>query len=467
MPLLSDITKKYPKPDNTNYRGLNKVLFEEQNKTCIVIDDDPTGNQTVYDIPLFSDWSVATLKTAFENKTPMFFLLTNSRSMTAAVAKTFYTNIKRNILMASQATGREYVIVSRSDSTLRGHFKAELEALADNDNSDEVITFFIPVMFEGGRVTANGIHYLTEGEALVPVGETAFAKDASFGYQSSDLGHWVEEKTEGEIPASSVMTFDLETIRNVEVSSLAKSVLDLPSGALAICDALEYHDLDKMLHAILLAEKSGKKIRYRTSSSFLPSYIGQEAKPLLSASSLNLKTGRGGLIVVGSYVKKSSQQLAYLLANSLKEEIYELDVEAVVNGMEDQKFGEISKILDNMLLSQKKVILYTSRKLITGDSTTKNLEIGAKISSALVNIVKNLKTNPRYILAKGGITSHDLAVNALQMKSGLVLGQILPGIPVWQLMGNQAFADTPYIVFPGNVGQESSIFEITEKLKSL
>ncbi len=466
MPDITEIQKQYPPVDTTDYRQLNNMLFKQLNKSCIVIDDDPTGNQTVYDIPLYSDWSVDTLTSAFRNKTPMFFLLTNSRSMTAEMAKSVYAVIRKNIQVASEQTGREYVIVSRSDSTLRGHFQEELEAL-EVDSPNNTITFFIPVMFEGGRVTVDGVHYLTEGKELIPVGETPFATDASFGYTSSKLAAWVEEKTKGQVTAATVHSFSLTQIREENATSLTKAVMALPAQSVAICDALCYHDLDKILHAILLAEQKGKQIRFRTSSSFLPSYIGQPTQPLLTANDLKMESERGGLVVVGSYVKKSSLQLAYLLKRSKSSEIIALDVERILDENNKGYATIVAEQVDKLLLEERKVILYTSRKLITGNSVAENLKIGGKVSAMLVNIVGGLKTNPRYILAKGGITSHDLAIKALKMKRGKVLGQILPGIPVWQLNENADSGAIPFIVFPGNVGNESAIYAITEKLKSI
>jgi len=71
---------------------------------------------------------------------------------------------------------------------------------------------------------------------------------------------------------------------------------------------------------------------------------------------------------------------------------------------------------------------------------------------------------PNYILVKGGITSHDIAIQGLGMKRSEVIGQLLPGVPVWKMGEETRFPNIKYIVFPGNVGGEKSLYQITQKL---
>jgi uncharacterized protein YgbK (DUF1537 family) len=78
--------------------------------------------------------------------------------------------------------------------------------------------------------------------------------------------------------------------------------------------------------------------------------------------------------------------------------------------------------------------------------------------------VESITTRPRYILAKGGITSSDVATLGLHVKRAMVLGQTLPGVPVWHLGTESRFPGLVYIVFPGNVGDENSLVEIYQSL---
>ncbi|RXP46460.1 hypothetical protein EC396_14015 [Lutibacter sp. HS1-25] len=463
--LLSKILEKLPVEDATDYRSQNKILFQQLNKTSIVIDDDPTGNQTVYNVPLLTTWDVNALITEFKKETPIFFLLTNSRSLTVQKSSEIYNEIAKNITEASKQTGRDFSVISRSDSTLRGHFPSEINAIKQESSFQNSITVFIPVMFEGGRVTVNNIHYLLENENLIPVNETPFAQDHSFGYSKANLKEWIEEKSSGKVKACEVFSISIEEIRNLNVTILVEKILNIHFGKILIFNALNYDDLDKVANVLLLAEKRGKQIIYRTSSSFVPSYIGLNPKSLLSASQLignDCKTG--GLTIVGSYVPKSSSQLKKALDYFKNEAVFEIDVEALFNKNSIEYLENLATKISEVLEIGEDVLVFTSRKLITGKTIVENLNIGEIVSNALVQIVRKLKVKPKYLIAKGGITSHDLAIKGLDMKRSKVIGQILPGIPVWEMGIETKFPDLSYIVFPGNVGDEKSLLTIIQKL---
>ncbi|NMH87973.1 four-carbon acid sugar kinase family protein [Flavivirga algicola] len=462
--LLSDISKELPLEDTSNYRCLNKKLFKDLDRTCVVIDDDPTGNQTVYDIPLLTGWDLETLVHEFKNETPAFFLLTNSRSLSQEKSSEVYQEISKNILRASELTNREFTVISRSDSTLRGHF-SEVNVVKNALNYNNIITVFLPVMFEGNRVTVNDVHYITDGDYLVPVNETPFSQDHTFAYSKADLKEWIQEKTNGEIKASDVFSLSVEAIRNKNKEWLCEQIMSLHAGAFCVLNALNYHDLDKGVQALLLAEKLGKKIVYRTSSSFVPSYIGLEPKSLLTPEKIiDLNTQTGGVVIVGSYVSKSSQQLNYALKHYSENEIIEVDVDTILKEGADAYLAVIISKIDENIATGNDVIVYTSRKLITGASANSNINIALRVSNALVDLVKGMSVRPKYLLAKGGITSHDLAIKGLGMKRSRVLGQIQPGIPVWEMDEETKFPKLPYIVFPGNVGDERSLLTIIQKL---
>lgn len=464
---LSNIEKDLPKADTTNYRAVNNKLFKEKDKVCIIIDDDPTGNQTVYDVPLLTTWNLEVFISEFINKTPAFFVLTNSRSLSATEASKVYQEISENIAKASALTKQEYTIVSRSDSTLRGHFPLEPNTIKKGASLDDAITVFIPVMFEGGRVTVNDVHYVSDSETLTPVGETPFAKDHSFGYSNSDLKEYVEEKTKGEVKASRVYSFSVQDIRNQNTEILASRILEIPSGSYCIFNSLIYLDLDKVTNALSLAEKAGKKMVYRTSSSFVPSYIGLTPKGLLECSDLiHEDSKKGGLTIVGSYVKKSSEQLQEALNLYTKNTIVEVDVVQIIEDNSNIYIDSLVEKIDVNISEGKDVIVFTSRKLVTGENTSSTIQIANTISKALVYLVNNITKKPKYLIAKGGITSHDIATKGLGMIRSKVLGQLLPGIPVWEMGEETRFLRLPYVVFPGNVGDKNSLSTIIQKLSN-
>lgn len=462
---LKHITNEFPDEDKADYRSENKTLFSELDKVLVVIDDDPTGNQTVYGIPLLSSWSTDVFVKEFIEGTPVFYVLTNSRSLTPEATSKIYQEIAENLLKASELTHKKFTVLSRSDSTLRGHFPLEPETLQHNLKLKNAITVFIPVMFEGNRVTVNSKHYIKDGDALTPVNETPFAQDHSFKYSKGNLKEYIEEKSNGDIKSSEVFSFSIEEIRRWNVHVLAENIMEIPAKSYCVFDSLNYTDLDKVTSALLLAEKNGKQIIYRTSSSFVPSYIGLTPKGLLLPEDILDKTNEnGGLTIVGSYVKKSSEQLANALSLFDSNRIVEVDVSKVLSDNSDTYITELVSTIDGNISNGNDVIVYTSRKLVTGEDTNTTVDIANKISNALVDIVKGITTRPNYLMAKGGITSHDLATKGLGMKRSKVLGQIQPGIPLWEMGIETKFSKLPYIVFPGNVGDTTTLQTIITKL---
>lgn len=456
--------------------------LKRQNKSIIILDDDPTGTQTVHSVPVLTTWTQAVIQKELAAETPVFFILTNSRSLIAEEANRLGLEIGQNIKAASEATGRGFHIISRGDSTLRGHFPNEIEALAEGlgwsppapEGGDTRtpppgaggLTGLIPAFFEGNRFTKNDIHYWKNGETWIPVGETPYAKDATFGYTNSDLKLWIEEKTKGKTKASDVVSFDPNTegvdlIQERLYSGNFQSSPNIDKPKTFIVNALQRSDLEVFALAALRSER---RILYRTSASFVAAFAGIPPKPLLTAA-ISPPSGVGGLIAVGSHVPKTSAQLDVLLKTDI--EVVELDVFQLFKT--DNSLEYTSKILEkieDILRGGKDVVLYTSRQLIVGKNENDSLQLSVNISNTLVWIVQNLSVRPRFLVAKGGITSSDLATKALGVKRAMVLGQIVPGVPVWQMGEETKFPNMPYIIFPGNVGSDEDLKNVYTILKN-
>jgi len=183
----------------------------------IVLDDDPTGSQTVHSCLLLTRWDEATLKQALLDASPIFFVLTNTRGMDAARAAAVTREVCRNlhrVLDEMDAQGQHVnaLFVSRSDSTLRGHYPVETDIMAEALGPFDA-HFLVPAFFEGGRITRDSVHYLMVDGVPTPVAETEFARDSVFGYTHSYLPDYVEEKTRGRIPANQVERFVLDDVR--------------------------------------------------------------------------------------------------------------------------------------------------------------------------------------------------------------------------------------------------------------
>jgi uncharacterized protein YgbK (DUF1537 family) len=459
--LLDRLPDEWPQ----DLRPAIKKQVKAGGRKVVVLDDDPTGTQTIHDLPVLTEWSVPTLRAELENDLPAFYILTNSRSFTLSLAQKINAEIGHHLFEAGQQAGREFVVVSRSDSTLRGHFPGEVEALADALAQSYDAWIINPFFLEGGRYTINDVHYVDEGGLLVPAGQTEFARDRAFGYSASNLRHWVAEKTAGQIAAKDVASVSIEHLRREGPRSATSFLMTLSGGQACVVNAAGYRDLEVFVLGLLAAEARGKKFLFRTAASFVQVRSGLSSRPLLTQSDLKLTQAGGGLIVVGSYVPRSTDQVNSLLTRT---DILhtEIDVAGLLDDqLREDEINRVVKKVDQALHDGNDIVIFTSRQLRTGKDAGTSLKIGQNVSQGLVAIVKRIKTAPRYILAKGGITSSDIATQALKVKKAMVSGQILPGVPVWKLGAESRFADLTYIVFPGNVGNSNAMVEVVHQLK--
>lgn len=438
---------------------------KESRKKIVVLDDDPTGTQTVHDVPVLTEWSVESLKTVFSEPDAVVYILTNSRSMPLEQAQAMNREIAENLKAAGQATGRDFAVVSRSDSTLRGHYPGEVDALVESLGQEVDGTLIIPFFLEGGRYTIEDIHYVAEGEQFTPAAETEFAHDASFGYTHSNLRQWVSEKHGGEISADAVASISIDDLRKGGPKVVAEKLQQVSDGQVCVVNSASYRDQEVFVDGLLQAEAVGKRFVYRTAASFVRVRGGIEPRNLLNHDDLANASTNGGLIVAGSYIKKSTQQIesARALSNLVS---LEVSVEKLLNSKtRDDEVNRVIAQADEAITAGKDALIYTSRKLITGQDAVSSLEIGQVVSAALVEIVQRVSVKPGWVIAKGGITSSDTATQGLGVKQAQVLGQAIPGVPVWRTGKESRWPNLAYVVFPGNVGGPEAIAEMIQILR--
>lgn len=461
--VLQSLPSEWPHDPLLDIQKLN----ESNSKTLVVLDDDPTGTQTVHDIEVLTEWSIESLIEQFRKSPKCFFILTNSRSLSWEKACALIKDICRNLDSAAKSVqNTDYTVVLRGDSTLRGHFPDEADAVVSV--LGELDAWIIcPFFLQGGRYTIEDIHYVADADMLVPAGETEFAKDAAFGYKSSNLREWVEEKTVGRIPAFTVISISIQLLRKGGPDAVCECLCKLQKGSTCIVNAASERDMAVFALGMIKAELMGKRFLCRTAASFVSAHIGIIPKAPILPRDLGISGERnGGLIVVGSYVPKTTKQVEELkLRCGQFLRSIEVSVEKLAMSSTEDREEEINKtaeLADVYLKAQKDTLIMTSRNLITGKTASESLAINFKVSSALVEIVKRITAKPRYILAKGGITSSDLATKALGARCAKIVGQALAGIPLWQLGPESRHPGVPYIVFPGNVGDSRALAEVVK-----
>jgi len=467
----SNILNQLKRTDEAQvWEGLQRELQSFEGK-LVVLDDDPTGVQTVHDIYVYTDWKVDSLVSGLLSPERLFFILTNSRGLTASETEKIHREIAENLVAASAQTGVAFTLISRSDSTLRGHFPLETETLKNVLEEHELSIdgeILCPYFKEGGRFTIDDIHYVQYGDELVPAAETEFAKDKTFGYSHSDLKEYIEEKTKGQYAADSVVSISLSELRERDYDGIAEKLAGVRDFGKIIVNAVEPADVETFSTALYRAMKQGRHFMFRTAAGLVKALGGIDSRPLLTREDMiRSDSTNGGLVVVGSHTQKTTEQLAELLKLENTEAVA-FNSDLVQEG-ENAFAKEIQRCIreeERIIRDGKLAVCYTSRKLLTLENDTPESALlrSVKISDGVQRLVRDLKETPAFIIAKGGITSSTIGTEALGVTRALVLGQIVPGVPVWQTDPGSRFPGIPYIIFPGNVGNRESLKEAAKRL---
>lgn len=463
------VVKQFSAMDESKLNDLLQAEIAKSGKKLIVLDDDPTGVQTVHGVSVYTDWSKESIEAGFAEERNLFYILTNSRGFTVEQTTQCHQEIISRVQETSKKTGKEYLIISRGDSTLRGHYPLETELLRQGMEADggqkvdgEILC---PFFKEGGRYTIGNVHYVKTGDKVVPAGQTEFALDKTFGYLSSDLREYVEEKTKGKYQAEQVICISLEELRAAEIDGILEKLIQVKDFGKVVVNAVDYCDLKVFAIALYRAMAQGKQYLFRTAAALVKVMGGISDQPLLTGKELGTcENTNGGIIVVGSHTKKTTSQLEELRKVSGLE-FLEFNSDLVLN--EDAFTREIQNTIrreEELIRAGKTVVVYTKRKLLVIENDTKEEALlrSVKISDAVQSLVGNLSVTPAFVIAKGGITSSDVGTKALQVRRADVMGQIRPGIPVWKTGEESRFPGIPYIIFPGNVGEVTTLREAVE-----
>lgn len=441
----------------------------------IVLDDDPTGSQTVHSCLLLTRWDVETLKQGLQDDAPLFFILTNTRGMDARAAASITRDVCVNLkqALAEIATAGHTInplVVSRSDSTLRGHYPVETDVIAEELGPFDA-HFMVPAFFEGGRFTKDSIHYLMVNDKPVPVHETEFARDSVFGYSHSFLPDYVEEKTQGRIKAKDVARFQLNDVRG---DSLAR-LMALTDNQCCVVDCETQDDLNHFCSQLMEAAELGKRFLFRSAASLLTALAKLPPQPIIAEHMSNyVRDAKPGAVIVGSHVKKTTEQLEQLLK---MEKIIPIEVDVSrltsgpTSGLEQARESMLEEVVAQTQQAHdagKTPAIFTSRiELSFADQATR-LAFGESVSAFLMDVVRRLPETLGFLISKGGITSNDVLSSGLALQTSRVMGQILPGCSVVRCPSDHPrFPDMPVVIFPGNVGDENGVATAYARLAGL
>jgi uncharacterized protein YgbK (DUF1537 family) len=322
----------------------------------------------------------------------------------------------------------------------------------------------VPAFFEGGRATRDSIHYLKVNGVDTPVHETEFARDSVFGYHHSYLPDYVEEKTQGRIRSAQVERFLLPDIR----AGVRDRLMHLHHNQCSVVDAETQADLNRFAADVLNAASHGKRFLFRSAASLLTALAALPPQPIAAeAMAKYVRGGKPGAVIVGSHVKKTTEQLEHLL-----QQPGAIGVEVVVSRLLERSgdprtalLTETVQQVNEIHAAGKTPVVYTSRQELTFDDVQTRLDFGEAVSALLMEIIRHLPADLGFLISKGGITSNDTLSQGLALTTARLLGQVLAGVSMVRTPADHPlFPDLPVVLFPGNVGDATALATVYQRL---
>ena len=437
-----------------------------------VLDDDPTGSQAVHGVSVLMAPHPSGYANGLASPGDTCFVLTNSRSLDRAGAVAAHQAAARDLYTWEVGSGGTVEIVSRGDSTLRGHVTAEVDAVAAQRLASTGVAtdgvLFCPAMLEAGRFTVGDTHFAVVDGAPTPVADTEFARDRTFGYTRSNLREFLAEQSGGAITAAEVASLSRDDIRTGGPQRVAEVLASLTHRRWVVVNATDHADLTVVALGLQLAQEAGRRFLVRSGPSLVRALAGLEARQPLTSADIPIDPARSGngLIVVGSHVQLTTRQLRVLRQRGDLTSI-ELRVPTLLDPVAAPAHLAAAAEQATAALAHTDVVVSTSRTLVPAGQGLAELSVARRVSAALVTLVRQLRpARPAWIIAKGGITGHDLAARALEIQRAVVVGQLLPG-QISLLSPVDAPADVrgcPLVIFPGNVGTDDTLAMVRDRL---
>ena len=282
---------------------------------------------------------------------------------------------------------------------------------------------------------------MKNGENLIPVGMTEFARDTAFSVSSSDLTEWCEERSGGRYRAGDIAAISLAELRGLDYAGILAKLMRVHGFGKVVVNGADDLDAEVFAAALFLAMREGREFLIRSAAGLVRILAGIPKQPPLKREQLCLGDRlSGGLVIVGSHVQKTTEQLEYLLASGMDLEPVCFRTESVFRpaGLQEES-GRVLRIAEAAIRSGSTAVVYTSRQVLRSreESAQDNLRLSVQISRSLTSVVKNLAVWPSFLVAKGGITSYDVGIWGLGVRRAWVMGQAAPGVPVWRDRGGK------------------------------
>lgn len=445
-------------------------------RQLVVIDDHPSGSQSMADIPVLTAWSEDQVEWALAQAAPAVYVVTNTRALSPAAAEDRYVEVITAFLEGAERLHTDVRFVLRSDSSLRGHYPLDVDILSNALEStlsrvvDGVV--MVPAFPEAGRITVHGVHHVAEhAGSYVPVGQTRYAQEPRFPFASSDLREWVAEKTRGRCPADSVLAVDLEVVRQ-SPDAVAAQVMNARRGQAVVIDAASEEDLRSIAIGLLRVEATGRRLVYRVGPPMVRAMIGQPVHAALTAEEIEgmrVRAGtaeaRTGLVVVGTPVPFTRRQLRVLTRRHPVREI-PISVPAV---LDSRRSGHIEEVVAHAVeaLDAGNVVVRLADMHVDLEAKG-DFSIDPRVGRAVNEVVHRIAKARRlkFVVARGGSVTSVVA-QGLGVRRAMVRGPVLEGIvSLWEpLVG--PLTGVPFVVYAGGVGDDDGLADVVDTLSGV
>jgi uncharacterized protein YgbK (DUF1537 family) len=427
----------------------------ERAAPLIVIDDDPTGVQEEEAVVLLFDWSSQALHSAAERSHRAIHLLTNSRAFSEDDAYLLVRDAAGAVV--EHLPGHRLVL--RGDSTLRAHLLAEYLALRDSAfPGRNPACLLIPALPSASRVTVDGVHWLVRNGERVPLAETEYASDGAFSYSCSRLLKWAEERSYGYFKAEDGREFPLNRLRGTGgAQAFAATLRELARTdrpAVFAPDAETTSDLRIIADGVAAAESEGTDLIIRCAPAFVGVSAGTFARKHVEVPRPSL----GVLLIVGSHVPTTTRQLERLLQQH-RESLIEVDPALLISPAAADHAREVVATAAALLAAEGLAVVATKRP--SGRVESSQAE-GLQLARELAGIVAGVRESADVFIAKGGITSAIVAREGFGAREADVVGPVVDGVSLWHIPSRRG--DLPFIVFPGNVGDDGALSDLVDRV---
>jgi uncharacterized protein YgbK (DUF1537 family) len=421
------------------------LRHERAEPRYVVLDDDPTGVQTLAGIQVLLAWGEGDVLAALDDR-PSVHLVTNARALAPDRARTVTASAARTAL----ADAPDAIVVLRGDSTLRGHLLEEVEAVASVITPGRVPPLLlVPALPSAGRVTVAGLHLIERDGRFIPLHETEYATDGVFSYRSARLLEWAEERSAGLFPAGDGRELHLDDLRAGGPAAVVGALEELEAAgrpAVLAPDAVADADLEVVAEGYRRAAEAGTVALVRCAPAFVGVLAGTTATDLVPAPGAR----DGMLVVCGSYLPATTAQLRVLVGER-PGSLVEVDPAVLASPNPESEVGRAASAAAERIRGGRLAVVSTSRLRPVG---TETLDAGERIAAGIAAVAGAIEPRPSVVVAKGGITSCVTLRDGLGVAAAEVVGPVLPGVSRWRA------GDLDYLVVPGNVGDDRLLADI-------